>query len=182
MKAVSSVVEQGLYYGQPSKKFRFDDPAGNRRRGVSAAFVEGRARYHESLRMTRKFPQSAADKCQVQRRDIFKEAEVLSDPVAAVRNRMIQMLVMEQSINDELYQAKVIDHNALSASNKRLVELGQALKALPSQSAGENKGSQRSVAELIQDAVASSPALSVSGASVGDDMLKRASSAFGDGE
>jgi hypothetical protein len=134
--------------------------------------------------VTRKAPKSAQERTNIERADIYLEAEVQADPVKALRDQMTRMLVCETRINSELYSSESIDHSALSASNKRIIELGQALKALPSQSAGENKGGQRSTAELIVDhfnRAIDEPAMQEV-TEVKQTMLARAADAFGEGK
>ena len=81
------------------------------------------------------------------------EALVAQDPVAFMRKQLTSMLVRELAINNTLYSVTPPDHKALTDSNKRLMDLGESLKALPNQSDIDSKGSQRSLSELIQDAL-----------------------------
>lgn len=133
--------------------------------------------------MTRRPPRTPAERTNIDRADIFLEAQVQSDPVKALRDRLTKMLVMEQRINDELYASDPIDHSGLTASNRRLIELGQALKALPSQAAGENKGGQRSTAEIIADQLAkgADPTTTKEAEELHESMASRAAVAFGEG-
>lgn len=166
-----------------TNKLKFSDPKGPARRRVSTEFLEARDKFHEELKTLRQPPKTAKDRTQVDRADLFLQGEVQSDPVKALRDRLTKMLVMEMKINDELYAQEVLDQGALSASNKRLIELGQALKALPSQSAGENKGTQRSSAEIIATEAAKphDPAELAEVDELNTNMARRAADAFGDG-
>lgn len=169
----------GEAYG--SKDIKFDDPKAAKRQRMSKAFLDGRAKQHEEKRMTRNPPKTAKERTQVDRADIFMEAEVNADPVQTVRARLTKMWIMECKVNDDLYLAEVIDNSALSASNKRLLELSQGLKALPSQTTGENKGTQRSTAELIEDAIKVERKESVEALELGKSMIDKADTAFGEG-
>lgn len=128
-------------------------------------------------------PKTAKDRTTVDRADLFLQGEVAADPVKALRDRLTKMLVMEMKINDELYEQEVLDQGALSASNRRLIELGQALKALPSQTAGENKGTQRSAAEIIAEEAGKEHTQEEleEVQSLNKNMASRAADAFGDG-
>ena len=94
------------------------------------------------------------------------------------------MIVAETIINKDLYSHEVPDNNALTASTKRMVDLGAALKGLPNQHAQGGKGSTKSLSEAVKEAVERKQKDGSSGESAVEDldkkMLERASDAFGD--
>lgn len=81
------------------------------------------------------------------------ELEIANDPTEFMRKQLTVMLVKETAVNEQLYAMTPIDNKSLSDSTTRLISLGNALKALPSQSNLTNTGKQKSLAEAIQDAL-----------------------------
>lgn len=81
------------------------------------------------------------------------ELIIQADPTEFMRKQLTEMLVKETAVNSQLYSMVPVDNKALSDSTTRLISLGNALKALPSQNPGGNVGSQLSLAELIEQAI-----------------------------
>lgn len=90
----------------------------------------------------------------VDRVDIALVQELEADPVKFIQSQLSAMLVAERTINATLYSDEHIDPSALSSSNKRFIDLAEAYKALPKQNDTGAKGGQRSVSELMQEAIA----------------------------
>jgi hypothetical protein len=113
------------------------------------------------------------------------EAIIAADPVEFMRKQLTEMLVKETAVNAQLYTMTPIDNKALSDSTNRLISLGNALKALPSQTVGANVGSQISLAEAIQQALEKhggsrgSREVEVFKHPLKDSMMSRAESNFG---
>ncbi len=120
----------------------------------------------------------------VDRMDAELEAAVLSDPMGVIQKQFARMMVSEIIINDDLYTHEHVDSGALTASNKRLVDLGEALKALPKQQPLVATGAQRSAAEVIQQAHDRRKSLEApedTSMKLDKTMINRASTAFGEG-
>jgi len=152
----------------------FEDPSIGRKNSVAAGT--------RNLEQARQKRAEKAGKAQTteDRDDPEIEAEVAQDPVAFMRKRLTKMLVRELAINDLLYSATPPEHKALTESNKRLMDLGESLKALPNQSDIDSKGSQRSLSELIQDALTTETSqYAEQSSALNAGMLARADAAFG---
>lgn len=102
--------------------------------------------------MARNNPPSNAKRPKVDRDDPRMALELSADPIRFIQNEFQRALVAETLINRELYADEHIDAMAVSASNRRLIELADALKALPKQNNGAKNRNQKSAAELIEDA------------------------------
>lgn len=158
----------------PGTGLRFDDPKAERR---SKGFK----------RMPRKtapkVPTPAKDRVITPRLDEDLLEEISADPNAHAHRQLLRMIAKEQRINEDLYDTDPPDDKAISGSNKRLMDLYDNLKALPKQS-NETAQNQKSLAELIADALVASPewgGMTAEEAVFDQMQMDRANTAFGDG-
>lgn len=109
---------------------------------------------------------------------------IAADPTDFMRKRLTKMMVRELAINDTLYSMTPPDHRAITESNKRLMDIGEALKALPNQTAGN--GGSISLAEAIQAAIEARGSAATEKAHVASQletaMLERSEEHFGEAE
>ena len=146
----------------------FDDPAMailNRRKPKGGQFKKA-----EKARTT------------VDRENPELEEEIEADPATFMRKQLTAMLAKEVAINSKLYTIDPPPSKEISESTKRIVDLGNALKALPNQSAGQNLGAQLSTAEIIARALDEAEQEPEEALSLGNEMMERADAAFGLGD
>lgn len=106
---------------------------------------------------------------------------ITADPIAVLQEELARALTSEININRTLYSEGSVDSRAISDSNKRMMDLADALKALPKQHDVTATLSQKSSAELLHDALKSRKSAPKK---YDDDleqrMLARANDGFGD--
>jgi predicted transcriptional regulator len=127
--------------------------------------------------------QKPEDKLTTDRLDPEMLADIELNPTEFLRKRYQTMLAKEQQIIDNLYTQDPIDDKALTAALKRITDIGDSLKALPKQST-ETAANQKSLAEIIQDAIdrhLRNPQSSSTAFRLGEVMLTRSETAFGEG-
>jgi len=129
-----------------SEELRFDDPKLARPASIAAG-----TRNLEEARKRRQMGKGK-DSIIEDRDNPELETIIEADPTDFMRKRLTKMMVRELAINDTLYSMTPPDHRAITESNKRLMEIGDSLKALPKQTAG-NAGATLSLAEAIQSAL-----------------------------
>lgn len=153
----------------------FDDPKLSRAASNAAGT--------KNLEAARQKRQMGKEKPVHEDRDNPEMEEIIAaDPTEFMRKRLTKMMVRELAINDTLYSMTPPDHKAISDSNKRVMDLGDALKALPNQSSGSNVGSQLSLSEAIQQAIArrvDAPVVEPINHPIKTAMMDRAESSFG---
>lgn len=98
-------------------------------------------------------PKTGLNRVLVDRTDAVLQAQLDADPIKFIQSEFSRSLLAEVMINRVLYSHETVDPSALTASNKRMVELADALKTLPKQNEGARGKNQKSSAELIEDAM-----------------------------
>lgn len=148
------------------------------------AFKESAKKGQEAMRQGKpREKKPAEEQMLVDREDPDILADVLNDPVKFLQQELARMIVAESLINRRLYSLEEPGDSALTASVKRLVDLGGAVKGLPNQHANGGKGSQKSLSESVEEALkdkAGREAVAKDTTALAGKMLERADSSFGD--
>ena len=135
-------------------------------------------------RPPREKEKSAVERVLVVREDPDMMALLESDPIKFIQSEFSRALIAEALINRELYAHDQVDPMALTASNKRMVELADAMKTLPKQNEGARGKNQKSAAELIEDAMSAHDTTTIDSLTNGVESkaLERAAGAFDEDE
>lgn len=158
----------------------FDNPKANKRMKISEEELEER-KWHGIAEARRTAKQSVRERLSVDRENPEMEKDINADPTTFMRLQLTRMLAKEVSINDVLYKTQPPNDKAISESNKRIMDLGNALKALPKQSDVDAKGASRCSAELIMDAFESNEEADGTATVLSEQMMERADESFGEG-